>query len=140
MKDKRRSPYLVLGIPFGASKNDAAKGFARATRRLRSMPNSPYDIEDLSWALHAVEQRIEDPSTSIDDYRMPADPDLYVIPHGSGILNPGIKPLSRRSPPSSDADREALKYLVIREVASAIAKEVEGAPLPVLHRYNEEGS
>lgn len=104
------------------------------------MANPPYDIEDLNWALHAVEQRVEDPSTSIDDYRMPANPDPYLVPDGTGTLNPGVKPLSRRSAPSSDADRDRLKELVILEVASAIAKEVEGAPLPALHRHSEEGS
>ena len=140
MSDKRRSPYLALGLPFGASKGDGAKAFARATRRLRAASNPPYDIEDLNWALHAVEQRVEDPGTSIDDYRMPADPDLYVIPEGSGVLNPGIKPLPRRSAPSTVDDLDLLKQRVILEFASAIAKEVEGAPLPALHRYAEEGS
>lgn len=140
MTDKRRSPYLALGLPFGASKSDGAKAFARATRRLRSFPNPPYDIEDLNWALHAVEQRVEDPGTSIDDYRMPANADVYAIPGGAGILNPGIKVLARRSAPSSEKDRDALKEFVIRDVASAIAREAEGAPLPALHRFIEEGS
>lgn len=140
MTEKRRSPYLALGLPFGASKSDGAKAFARATRRLRGLANPPYDIEYLNWALHAVEQRVEDPSTSIDDYRMPANPDLYVIPEGQGVLNPGVKTLARMSAPSSVEELDALKQRVILEVASAIAKEVEGAPLPALHRYTEEGS
>jgi hypothetical protein len=140
MTDKRRSPYLVLGLAFGASKGDAAKAFARATRRLRRTPDAPYDIEDLNWALHAVEQRIDDPGTSIDDYRMPADPSVYDVPTGTGLLNPGVAPLERRTAASSAGDLEAVKANVIREVASAIAEEIKGAPLPVLHRYTEEGS
>lgn len=140
MSDKRRSPYLVLGVAFGASKGEAAKAFARATRRLRQMPDAPYDIEDLNWALHAVEQRIDDPASSIDDYRMPADPDVYVAPTGTGLLNPGVTPLERRSPASSPSDLEVVRASAIREVAAAIANEVEGAPLPALHLYTEEGS
>lgn len=140
MSDKRRSPYLVLGLPFGAFKGDAAKAFARATRRLRRMPDAPYDIEDLNWALHAVEQRGDDPGSSIDDYRMPADSDIYAVPTGTGLLNPGAEPLERRSPASSTSDLEVVKANVIRDAAAAIAKEIEGAPLPALHRYTEEGS
>lgn len=140
MTSKRRSPYLVLGVPFGASKGDAGKAFARATRRLRRSTAPPFDLEDLNWALHAVEQRVEDPSTSIDDYRMPADPALYEVPPGVGLLNPGVEPLDRRTPPSSSTDLEIVKADVIREVASAMAEEIEGDPLPTLHKFTEEGS
>ena len=41
----RRSPYLILGVPYGASKNDAARAFARATRRLRRQSDAPYDLD-----------------------------------------------------------------------------------------------
>lgn len=140
MTHVRRSPYLMLGLPVGASKGDGARAFARATRRLRSMPNPPYDIEDLNWALHAVEQRVEDPNTSIDDYRMPADPDVYVIPDGPGIFNPGTKPLPRRSAPSTERDTDTIKEVIILEIASSMAREIEGAPLPALHRHTKEGS
>lgn len=132
MTDKRRSPYLVLGIPYGASKNEAAKAFARATRRLRRLPDPPYDIEDLNWALHAVEQRVEDPATSIDDYRMPADASVYAVrPSATGVL-------------ASTGDGVTLDSLKARVVHIVIAarrtREMEGAPLPALHRFNEEGS
>lgn len=138
--DQRRSPYLMLGLNFGASKGEAAKAFARATRRLRQMPDAPFDIEDLNWALHAVEQRADDPASSIDDYRMPADADAYAIPAGHGLLNPRVTPLERRSPASSAADVEVVRSQIIADVAIAIAKEIEGAPLPALQRYAEDGS
>lgn len=138
--DKRKSPYLVLGIPYGASKGDAAKAFAKATRRLRRSAHAPYDIEDLNWALHAVEQRADDPSTSIDDYRMPGNPGLYEVPLGEGFLNPSIKAYPRQTPPPSPEDVEFLRSALIREVSRELVKEREGAPLPTLHRFSEEGS
>lgn len=132
MTDNRRSPYLVLGVPFGASKGEAAKAFARATRRLRRLHDAPYDIEDLNWALHAVEQRAEDPATSIDDYRMPADSRPYDVPPSeAGVLAPSREIVTL----------ESLKASIVRFVAAARAnREPEGAPLPALHRFTEEGS
>lgn len=138
--DKRKSPYLVLGVPFGASKSEAAKAFAKATRRLRRAPDAPYDIEDLNWALHAVEQRADDPSTSIDDYRMPANPGLYEVPSGEGILKPAIQPYPRQTPPTSPEDIDLLRTALIREVTRDLVAELEGAPLPPLHGFSEEGS
>jgi hypothetical protein len=138
--ENRRSPYLILGVPYGASKGDAAKAFAKATRRLRKTSDAPYDIEDLNWALHAVEQRADDPSTSIDDFRMPANSVVYEVPHGEGLLYPKVEPLARLTSPTSAADVELLKAALIREVAADLAQEFEGAPLPALHRFSEEGS
>lgn len=140
MTSKRRSPYLVLGLEFGASKRDAARAFARATRRARTMSDAPFDIEDLNWALHAVEQREEDPSTSIDDYRMPADRDAYDLPDGFGILNPEVKPYPRASLATTPADVDLLRARLVKDVAADIAKHIEGSPLPALHRFEEEGS
>lgn len=137
--DQRRSPYLVLGLRFGASKAEAAKAFARATRRLRKMPDAPFDIEDLNWALHAVEQRVDDPATSIDDYRMPADGDAYALPTGHGLFNPLVTPLERQSPTTSAADLDVVKSQIISEVAAALGRAIEDEPLPSIHRYAEEG-
>lgn len=83
---KRRSPYLVLGVRYGAGKDEAQKAFARSSRLVRKGESVEYDMEDLNWALHAVEQRIEDPSASIDDYRLPANPAAYAVPPSYGIL------------------------------------------------------
>jgi len=138
--DKRKSPYLVLGVPFGASKGEAARAYAKATRRLKRSADPPHDIEDLNWALHAVEQRLDDPSTSIDDYRMPGNPGLYEVPSGQGILNPGIKPYPRQTPPTSPDDIELLRAELVREVTRDLVTELEGAPLPTIHRFSEEGS
>ncbi len=132
---ERRSPYLLLGVPFGASKAVASRAFAKATRRLKRMTEAPYDLEDLNWALHAVEQRIEDPASSIDDYRLPANPSVYEIPGGDGILNPSIQPYKRRTPPSDPATVEALRVQIIREVAASLVAEWRATPLPRIHDF-----
>lgn len=135
----RRSPYLILGVPYGATKTEAARAFARATRRLRRQTNAPYDLEDLNWALHAVEQRVEDPSSSIDDYRMPADPSVYEVPTGEGVLNPPVQVYPRRTPPTDPAVLDEMRTAILLEVAAGLAKEYRGAPLPRLHYFAEEG-
>lgn len=135
----RRSPYLILGIDYGASKSVAAKAFARAVRRLRRQIDAPFELEDLNWALHAVEQRIEDPASSIDDYRMPADPSVYEVPAGVGVLNPPLYSYRRRTPPTDPAVLDDMRAAILLEVAAALAKEYRGAPLPQLHYFAEEG-
>lgn len=132
---ERKSPYLILGVPYGASKNDAARAFARATRRLRRQSDAPYDLEDLNWALHAIEQRIQDPATSIDDFRMPADTSVYQLPGGEGILNPPTTPYRRRTSPSDSTDLDALHTAVLVEVAGEVAAECRNTPLPALHYF-----
>ena len=136
----RRSPYLVLGVPYGASKDEAAKAFARATRRLRQQVDPRYDLEDLNWALHAIEQRIKDPSSSIDDFRMPADASVYEVPADEGVLNPPVRAYRRRTPPTDRSVLGDLHAAVVREVAAGLAAEFRAAPLPELHYFPEEGS
>jgi hypothetical protein len=136
---ERRSPYLILGLPYGASKDDAARAFARATRRLRQHPDAPFDLEDLNWALHAVEQRVEDPAISVDDYRMPGDASVYEVPPGSGILRPPIEPYPRRTAPSTSTERDALALALVRHLADGLADELRQAPLPVMHSFEADG-
>lgn len=132
MTTRRKSPYLVLGLHVGATKDEAAKAFARATRRLRQLPDAPFDIEDLNWALHAVEHRADDPAASIDDFRMPANPSAYLPPAAAGGL---------LAPVGEAVNAETLRASVLQAVAAArTTKETKGAPLPALHRYTEKGS
>lgn len=137
---ERRSPYLILGVPYGASKDDSARAFARATRRLRQHADPPYDLEDLNWALHAVEQRLEDPATSIDDYRMPGDADVYEIPSGRGVLDPPIQHLPRRSARAEASEVDGLVLALVHEVAAGVANELAQASLPTLHSFGPDGA
>lgn len=134
---KRKSPYLILGVEFGASKDEAARAFAKATRRLRRQADAPYDLEDLNWALHAIEQRADDPALSIDDYRMPANARAYEIPTGEGVLNPPVQPYKRRTPRTDELTIEALRAQVRHDVAASLAQEWRRSPLPAIHFFPE---
>ncbi len=74
----RRNPFLILGVDFGASADEASAAFAKAARRLRRDPDATYSLEDATWALHAIEQAEVDPVHAVDHYRVPADPGLFV--------------------------------------------------------------
>src|SRR5690606_11723163 len=110
----RRNPYVILGIPFGSSTQAARSGFAHASRRVKSDPTARYTMEDLTWALHQIEQIVEDPELTFHIYRLPANPDATNADRGNGVFNPPPIRLPRRTVPGSgeqleDAMHEALR-------------------------------
>lgn len=92
----RRNPYLILGIDYGSDAAHASAAFARATRRLRTQDDPPYTIEDLTWALHRIEQATANPESSLEALRVPANPQVYLDGQLDDLL-PDSPPL----PPSS---------------------------------------
>lgn len=108
----RRNPYVVLGVPFGSTESVARRGFARASRRLKSGTHHRYSVEDLTWALHEVEQLIEDPAKSFSMYRIPADPASTDVEAG-GIFSPQAEAIGRTTKPGSPDDYEAIKVLAM---------------------------
>lgn len=126
MSDRRTSPYLILGVPFAATSNEAAKGFARAVRRLRKMEDPPFDLEDLNWAQHEIDHREGVVEHSLDDFRVPADPSAYVMPATSVQSQAVVQSLTRRTPPTDPTviDRlraEAVASLVVESIAEVLA-------------------
>lgn len=115
MTDDRRNPYVILGIPFGAGESEARTGFAKASRRIRQIDDAPYTMEDLTWALHQIEQIIEDPSKAFSVFRVPADPTATAIER-RGVFNPQPEPMPRNTSPSTDEQRQALRARAIREL------------------------
>ena len=97
----RRNPYVILGIPFGASSEQARAGFARITRRLRQDPDSRYTKEDLTWALHQVERIITNPELAFEVYRVPASSTALITTH-HGVFHPAPHTIPRQTEPSSD--------------------------------------
>jgi hypothetical protein len=123
-----RNPYLILGVDFGASHDDARRAFAHAARRIRRSGGA-WEIEDLNWALHEIEALESDPADSVSLYRVPADPEVFE-PQGGGLLRPAPVPLSRRT--LSSVRRAAMRDL--NEVlAVAIAAVVAPPPSPYAH-------
>ena len=99
---EQRNPYLLLGIPFGASREQANIAFARRTKALRRVGdrNANRDqLTDLTWALNQIDEAATD--ISFDVYRIPADPATFGAP-GAGVLAPRPETLAPRP-----GDREA---------------------------------
>jgi hypothetical protein len=108
MSTDRRNPYVILGVPFGATSEEARTGLARKSRHLRQHQDAPYSTEDLTWALHQVEQIIEDTSKAFHVYRVPASPNATKV-NRPGIFNPPPEPIARRTPPSTDEQQAVLR-------------------------------
>jgi hypothetical protein len=115
--DDRRNPYLILGIPYGASRGEARRAAARRTRELRQREQAAYSTEDITWALHQVEQVIDDPESGVDVYRVPAAPGILDAPSGSGLFHPPAEPLPRRSGLLSDEEFETIQHRAVEAVS-----------------------
>jgi hypothetical protein len=104
----RRNPYVILGVPFGATEKEARSGFSKMSKRLRQDPEARYASEDLTWALHQIEQLIESPEKAFEVYRIPANAELHpkaII----GVFNPAPHPAERTTEPASAADWQRVR-------------------------------
>jgi hypothetical protein len=96
---ERRNPYLILGVPFGASREDATKAFLRRTKSLRRLGAAGRALHtDLTGALKEIEDRPEPPDAVLTPYRVPADPDVE-RGVGPGVFAPPPEP-----PPAGTRD------------------------------------
>ncbi|MCT2588273.1 hypothetical protein [Actinophytocola gossypii] len=99
-----RNPYLLLGVDYGCEPDAARRSFARAARRIRRAGTDRISTEDLTWALHEIQNNHADPSNEVDTYRVPADPRVFA-PAGEGFFAPAPTPLTRRTETTpSDVD------------------------------------
>jgi hypothetical protein len=126
----RRNPYLVLGVDYGASREEVTAAYTRRSRVARADSGYPYSIDDLVWALDEIEGIHGNGATSAAGaqsaalvFRVPADPSVYEPPPGPGLLRPEPVPLRRRSRPAprteiaglvNDARRDATAYALER--------------------------
>jgi hypothetical protein len=110
----------VLGIDVGAPPDEARRAFARAGRRLRRAGGDldQRALEDLTWALHQVEQIHTDPEADVGLLRVPADR-AVLAPGGPGLLDPAPPRLERRTPPTTAADDAALALAALVELATS---------------------
>jgi hypothetical protein len=109
-----RNPYLILGVDFGASRQDARRHFAHAARRIRR-EGGLWTKEDLTWALHEVESLETNPADTVDIFRVPADPTAF-DPVGEGLYSPPPVPLPRRSAPTTPDEIAALEVAAARSL------------------------
>jgi hypothetical protein len=118
MSDDRRNPYLILGVPYGVSKDEARRAAARRSRQVKQLVNPHYALDDVTWALHQVEQVIVDPSSGVDVFRVPASAGILDAPVGQGLFRAPIMPLPRTSPSTSDEEVAALKSRALEHIGT----------------------
>ena len=118
MRDDRRNPYLILGVPYGASKDEARRAAARRVRQVKQLTDPLYALEDVTWALHQVEQVIADPSSGVDVFRVPASPGILDAPVGEGLFRAPVARLPRSSAPSSDEEFAALRSRALNHIGA----------------------
>lgn len=116
-----RNPYIILGIPFGSSRELALTAFARKSRPLRRAGRgSAAQLTDLTWALSQVTELIKDPDANLALFRIPSDPDAFSF-EGAGVMRPKPETLERRYTNAEGAVRalqqrasqEYLRYLTV---------------------------
>jgi hypothetical protein len=128
MDQDRRNPYLILGVDYGADKKAASRSFARASRRIKRSTDTPYTIEDLTWALSEIEGFEGNPQDLVSLYRVPADPGIFA-PAAVGLLNPPPVVLERRTALGDEdalvsCERGAAREL-LRELLTRVASRIE---------------
>ncbi len=100
-----RNPYLMLGVDYGCAPDEARRTFARAARRVRRSGTDRITTEDLTWALHEIQNEHADPFNEVSLFRVPADPEVFT-PAGDGLFAPAPMRLSRRTETTAaDVDR-----------------------------------
>jgi hypothetical protein len=116
-----RNPYVMLRIPFGASRDAASAAFAALARGLRRAPDGAKRLTDLTWALNQVEEALKEPGVVLGIYRVPADPGALESDE-PGVLRP---PPERLPSPagSSEASRQALLELTREEARVGVLVE-----------------
>ena len=116
-----RNPYIILGIPFGSSRELALTAFARKSRPLRRAGREgASQLTDLTWALSQVTELIKDPDANLALFRIPSDPDAFSF-EGAGVMRPKPEKLERRYTNAEGALRalqqrasqEYLRYLTV---------------------------
>jgi hypothetical protein len=121
--EDRRNPYLILGLNYGASKDDARRAAARVLRKLRSTPDSLYTTEDVTWALHEVEHVNDDPEAGVNIFRVPVSKSSFDLSPSEGLFAPPSRPEPRSSPSSTDEDLQRLAAGATAELASTLLTE-----------------
>ena len=72
-----KNPYVILGIPFGASRAEANAAFAKKAQALKREGGGLDRMTDLTWALQRIGVAIKEPATAMELYRIPADPQAF---------------------------------------------------------------
>ena len=129
---KYRNPYVLLGLPFGASRDEANIAFARRAKALRLAGAAGRDqLTELTWALNQIDEVIAHPAAAMHLYRIPADPSAFDA-SGVGVFAPGPEPLDAR-PGDRQAAADEVQRLAIHEYLRhllGLYGQADGIPNP----------
>jgi hypothetical protein len=115
-----RNPYLLLGVDYGCPPDEARKSFARAARRVRRSGTARISTEDLTWALHELQNEHSDPFNEVSTFRVPADPEVFT-PTGEGLFAPAPVRLPRRTT-TGQSDVDTLSDGLAEDVGALVAE------------------
>jgi len=117
------NPYVLLGIPFGASRELANVAFARKARPLKRQGEAGREgLVGLTSALNQIDEVLTEPDQVIDIYRVPADPEAFEG-HGGGVFSPAPELLGRRQPVSE----QAIVMLMSRAAGEVLSEALRSA-------------
>jgi len=126
---ERRNPYIVLGIPFGASRDEATRAFLRRAKSLRRLGDAGRSLHtDLTAALKEIEERPEDPDAAMSPYRIPAVPDAESSV-GAGVFAPPPERFDPASAGALEGVRAAAAHEYLRHLVRLRAQRL-GPPAP----------
>lgn len=117
----RTSPYLVLGVSYGASATEANRAFARRLRRLDSLP---FEQEDLNWA-QSLFKRSAELRSSVDYLRVPTGSATPPPDPVDGLFRPAAELAPRTTPPIDHAGIDALRAAAARDVIVDILSKID---------------
>lgn len=123
-----RNPYLIVGVDFGSSGDEARHAFAHAARRIRR-EGGAWDIEDLNWALHEIEALESSPVDMVSLYRVPADPQVFE-PGGEGLFRPPPVRLERRTTKDDPEVAAATRAAAERELEEVLLASLAALVVP----------
>ena len=124
MSENRRNPYLILGVPYGSSSEIATRAFAKNTKRSKHEENYPYSLEDLTWARNQIKAHLENPTSDLSTYRVPADPAALRPPQSLAGVNILVKVLERRTPAVTQQDLARVMEFIRTELAEEIIEKL----------------
>jgi hypothetical protein len=127
-----RNPYLILGLTFGSSREEANIAFARKAKRLRRAgERGRSELTDLTWALNQIDEVIANPSLALDIYRIPADPQAFYAA-GVGLFAPPPEKLPRRTGPAKDETTRLVKQWALEILTHTLVEYGRTRPLPTV--------
>ena len=103
---QRHSPYLILGVDFGATAVEANKAFARRVAALAE-GDLPFGQEELNWAQTQFRQHGE-LRRSLRYLRAPIGAARPPEVQEGTLFRPAPEPMARRTEPLPADDRAAL--------------------------------